>query len=168
MAAMKQAETQVDLLMQEWRMGEASRIVQACVRQVLGELDGSAQLILRREPKLEVMVLPESVHSVWAYFPIHRRRIIARQCKPKSATRVLLVLSEKGFHAQTLRRSMTELRDHIGHTLLYLRSPRARNHCIDAEREWRSSLRLPEPKMIRTKSAQKTIGKWGRRANEVS
>jgi hypothetical protein len=43
--------------MQEWRMGEASRIVQACVRQVLGELDVSTQLILRREPKLEVMVL---------------------------------------------------------------------------------------------------------------
>jgi hypothetical protein len=94
MAARKQANTYVDLLMQEWRLGEASRIVQACVRQVLEELDGTAQLSLRREPRLEVMVLPESGHSVWAYFPVHRGRTIARKCKPKSATRVLLVLSD--------------------------------------------------------------------------
>jgi hypothetical protein len=158
MATSKQADTYVDLLMEKWRMGEASRIVQACVRQVLGELDCSAQLTLRREPKLEVMVLPESDYSVWAYFPIHGRRRIARQCKPKSATRVLLVLSEKGFHAQTRKLSMTELRDHLGHILLYLRSPRARNECVDAAREWRSALRLPEPKMVRTKCAQKAIG----------
>jgi hypothetical protein len=158
MATGKQANTYVDLLMQEWRMGEASRIVQACVRQVLEELDGTAQLSLRREPKLEVMVLPESGHSVWAYFPIHRRRTIARQCKPKSATRVLLVLSEKRFQAQPPKVSMTELRDHLGHVLLYLRSPMARNECVDAEREWRSALRLPEPKKVVTKSAQKAKG----------
>jgi hypothetical protein len=154
---MKQPEAYVDLLMLEWRMGEASRRVQTCVRQVLRELDASAQLTLR-EPKLEVIVLPEALFSVWAYFPIHRRRRIAQQYKPKSATRVLLVLSEKGFHEQPLKRSIAELQDHLGHTLLYLRDPKARNDCVDAQREWRSALRPAETKRDRVKSAHNAIG----------
>lgn len=135
------ADSYVDLLMQEWRMGEASHLIQTCMRQVLRELDVEARLRLRNEPKLEVMVLPNAAYSVWPYFPIHRRRVIARQYGPKPATRVLVVLSEKLFHEQSLKLSMAELRDHLGHTLLYLRSPTARNECVDAGREWRRALK---------------------------
>jgi hypothetical protein len=33
------------------------------------------------------------------------------------------------------------LRHHLGHTLLYLDKPKARNGCADADRKWRASLR---------------------------
>jgi hypothetical protein len=164
----------VDLLMQEWQMGEASRRIQTCVRQVLRELGPTAQLILRREPKLEVMIRPSARINVWAYFPMHgrlqspelripnagsatellsairaaedevyRRRLIFQEYKPKPATRVLLLFGEKAFEKEVPETSYENLRDHLGHTLLYLRNPKARNECVDAEREWRRSLKEP-------------------------
>jgi len=36
------------------------------------------------------MVLPDSDFSVWAYFPVHRRRPISRKLRPRPQTRVLL------------------------------------------------------------------------------
>jgi hypothetical protein len=103
-------------------------------------LSPEALLSLKRAPKLEVMVLPEAGYSVWAYFPVHRRRGIAQELRPKPATRLLLVLSEKHFQEQPVKLSENHLRDHLGHMLLYLRSPKAPNECSDALREWRSNL----------------------------
>jgi hypothetical protein len=126
--------------MQEWRMGEQSRRIQTCVRKVLNELVAEAHLILRG-PRLEVMVAPESSHSVWAYFPMHRNRWIARQLSPKPETRVLLVLSTAGFEKEPVRQLGEYLRHHLGHALLYLDDPKARNECKDAMKEWRASVR---------------------------
>jgi hypothetical protein len=53
---------------------------------------------------------------------------------------VLLLLSEKHIQEQSARKTNTELRHHLGHTLLYLRSPRRPNECQDADREWQESL----------------------------
>lgn len=73
---------------------------------------------------------------LWAYFPVYRLRLIARKLQPKPETRVLLVLSTAHFDRQPVRRSCDELRDHLGHVLLYLRKPKARNECADALAEW--------------------------------
>jgi hypothetical protein len=128
--------TLVDVRMAEWQMGEQSRRIQQSVRRVLSELSGESLLFLR-DSRLEVMVLPETMHSTWAYFPIHRRRWISRKLQPKPQTRVLLVIGTAGFAKETFE---GYLRDHLGHTLLYLRSPKAWNDCKAAWKEWRSSI----------------------------
>ena len=130
----------VDARMNEWRMSEQPRRVRACVRRVMNELHATALLTLK-DPRFEVRVLPEDVFSVWAYFPVHRRRSVAKRLHPKPETRILLVLSTAHLEKQPMRQSEDELRDHLGHTLLYLRNPKARNECGDALKEWGESTR---------------------------
>jgi hypothetical protein len=72
---------------------------------------------------------PSSHIPIW-------RRLIAQQAQPKRQTRVLLVLSATDFTKEPVRKLEGYLRDHLGHVLLYLRSPMARNDCQDAYREW--------------------------------
>ena len=131
----------VNLLMAEWGIEQRSTKVQASMRRVLAELSAHAHLDLRKNPKLQVAVLPEAVYSVWAYFPVHRRRTVVRhfalQLHP--TTRVLLVISEKHVEQQSAKKTNAELRDHLGHVLLYLRSPKERNECEDAMNEWQES-----------------------------
>jgi hypothetical protein len=143
----------VDLLMREWRLDEQSEVFQARVRLVLRELVAGCQLILRREPRLEVMVLPDSRDSVWAYFPIHRRRRIARELQAKPETRVLLLFDAKKFTQEHAAEDY--LRDHLGHTLLFLRSPKAWNDCDAAWKEWLASVHDPaQAKKTATASAK--------------
>jgi hypothetical protein len=138
----------VDRLMHEWRLDEQSDRFQARVRRVLRELCSEALLFLIG-PKLEIAVRPDDRGlSVWAYFPIHRRRSVAQELHPKSDTRVLLVFNGE-FEKQSARQSEDELRDHLGHTLLYLRSPKARNDCPDAQKEWRAFVLSRHPFKIR-------------------
>jgi hypothetical protein len=136
-----EVEFSVDFLMDEWGMATASRRLQGCLRKVLRELVFSTLMILRREPKLEIVVDPEGSHSAWAYFPVYPRRLVAQRYKPKPATRVLLVLSEKHCEDQSTAQYEKDLRHHLGHTLLYLRSPKAPNGCAAADKEWRDNLR---------------------------
>jgi hypothetical protein len=68
----------VDLLIAEWGIEKSSHGVQACMRRVLGELSAESQVFLRKNPKLQVVVLPEANFSAWAYFPIHRKRAVVR------------------------------------------------------------------------------------------
>jgi hypothetical protein len=77
------ASPYVDLLMQEWHSPKWSPRIQRCVRKVLEELDVETQLTLGREPKLEVMVLPESTYGVWAC----RHRIFHAGCLEPSSIR---------------------------------------------------------------------------------
>ena len=113
-----------------------------CLRRGLSELSCSALLILR-DKRLQIVVQKEKSFSVWAYFPVHRRRWIARQLHPHPQTRVLLVFSEETIGGQTRALTIAQLRCHLGHTFLYLRQPRAQNDCPDAMREWRSMRDVP-------------------------
>jgi hypothetical protein len=133
----------VNLLIAEWGVEKRSPKVLACMRRVLAELSGEAQLTLRKNPKLQVLVLPEAAFSVWAYFPVHRRRTVVSQLAVQlnPTARVLLVISEKHLEQQSVRKTNAELRDHLGHVLLYLRSPKKQNDCDDALREWQESVR---------------------------
>lgn len=148
--------TCVDLRMDEWGIGKQSRRFQSSVRKVLSELKPQALLALK-DSRLEVTVVPDDGLSVWAYFPIHvknythlcmgpdYRLLIAREVlrESKPRTRVLLVFSAAGFAGEPAEMFEDYLRDHLGHALLYLRSPKAPNDCPDAQREWRMSI---EPK----------------------
>jgi hypothetical protein len=118
-------------------MAEQSPRLQTSVRKVLREVDPGA-LICLKDPRFEVMVAPapEEHFEVRAYFPVHRRRIIARELHTKPQTRVLLVFSGN-FADRTFFEDC--LRDHLGHVLLYLRAPKTWNDCRAAMKEWRNA-----------------------------
>jgi len=133
----------VDLLLHEWQMERQFPRIRRCVRKILNELSGESQLALWREPRLEVKVIPGergSARDVWAYFPISPRRLIARGLNLRPDTRVLLLLTAPGWMRGPMADLEGNLRHHLGHTLLYLRNPRGRNECSDADREWRNSI----------------------------
>ena len=75
---------------------------------------------------------------MWAYFPVHRRRIISQELKPEPSTRVLLVIDTGAFGRESMKQFQENLRDHLGHVLLYLHRPTARNECPDAQKKWKS------------------------------
>jgi hypothetical protein len=111
------------------------------MRRVMAELTADGQMFLRFNSALEVIARPSADFSVWAYFPVHRRRRVVRELaadgiRLKPTTRVLLLIGEKQVKQQSSSLTDAELRDHLGHTLLYLRKPRANNECKDALREW--------------------------------
>ncbi len=136
----------VNLLIEEWGLKSQSAKFQREVKRVLMELHPEIHLFLRNHPKLQVEISKGGPEGVWAYFPVHSRRWVARRFKLKPTTRVLLVLTSQMFDERTRKRTGFDathhLRDHLGHTLLYLRQPKARNHCADAMREWKQNLAL--------------------------
>jgi hypothetical protein len=69
------------------------------------------------------------------------RRLIALGMHPKPQTRVLLVFSTPHCEETPVKLLRDQIRDHLGHVLLYLRSPKAPNDCPDAGKEWRRSIR---------------------------
>jgi hypothetical protein len=138
------AQSYVDFRMQEWGMEAASKRFQRILRRVLNELYPGS-LVLLKDPRLEVRVVSDPVEATaWAYFPVHRRRLIAQELKPKAQTRVLLVLNGLHFEDYRVAYVMDCFRDALGHVLLYLRSPKAQNECSDAMREWRACAWRPQ------------------------
>lgn len=131
----------VDMLLAEWGMDGLSPSITAEVRRVLREL--SAESLLRlRDPRLQVVIHPAAGFSVWAFFPVHCRRTIVKELAAEGVlmrptTRVLLLIGA-GTPDEDEGGLADYLRDHLGHTLLYLRHPRAKNECEDALREWRA------------------------------
>jgi hypothetical protein len=146
----------VGLRMREWGMDEQPSCLRASVRKVLNELAAEA-LSRLKDPRFEVIVRPEPGFSVWAYFPVHRRRLIARQLRPRRQTRVLLVFSLGGLEQETAQSFEECLRDHLGHALLYMRDPKAWNDCDAAWKEWCSS--LPRQRPARERSKEVAVGR---------
>ena len=66
-----------DFRMDEWGLTGQSRRIRTSVRRVLSELSAESLYALK-DPRLEVIVKPERSDyadlSVWAYFPVYRRR----------------------------------------------------------------------------------------------
>jgi hypothetical protein len=125
----------LDLLLDEWSVGKHSPSIKACLRRVLGELKPEAQLLLRGHPRLQVVIRPGGLYA-WPYFPIYKQRRIVRELADaglsvRVSTRVLLVISEELSEG-----GADFLRDALGHVLLYLQHPRAKNGCPEAMREW--------------------------------
>lgn len=140
-----QASGYVDFRMQEWGMGEQSGRMQTCVHRVLKELQVTA-LIMLKDQRFEVLVLPNSWGQgfCYPYFPIYPQRRIVKHVTslgmpPKPETRVLLILTSPAFETEPMKFLADCLRDALGHVLLYLRSPKASNHCPDAMKEWRAN-----------------------------
>ena len=79
-------------------------------------MQSESLLTLRNNPKLEVVVCRNAPYTVFAYFPMHRRRRILRVLKfvPRPETKVLLVLSEPAISEQDVHVTENQLRDHLG------------------------------------------------------
>lgn len=92
-----------------------------------------------RELGMQVAVVPFSHNTdpVWAYFPVHRRRQIARHVDLRSETRVLLVFYQPDVRSHSKKYMMNKLRHHFGHVFLYLRNPKLEHDCPAAEEEWK-------------------------------
>jgi len=52
-------------------------------------------------------------------------------------------MSIAGFAKEPVEALEACLRDHLGHVLLYLRSPKAKNDCLAAMKEWRRNQLRP-------------------------
>lgn len=105
-------------------------------------LDSDARFDLI-DNRFQLAVVPFSLGTdpVWAYFPVHRRRRIANRIEIRPETRVLLVIFEPDVERLPYEQTMNKLRHHIGHVLRYLRGPKLKNDCSDAETEWKKSRR---------------------------
>lgn len=116
--------------------------VEKCLDAVWRELDSDAWFDLM-DNRLQLAVVPFSFGTdpVWAYFPVRRRRRIAKFVELKPETRVLLVIFEPDLEDLPYDETMKKLRHHIGHVLRYLRGPKLKNDCSDAETEWKKSRR---------------------------
>ena len=155
----------VDFRMREWGMVEQSRRIQTSVRRVLSEL--SAESLLRlKDPRLQVLISPFTVYDTWAYFPMHSKNHFSgpQECRlimeplALPATRVLLLLGTNFTRKALLTATVVlppdtttspsdfedKLIHQLGHVLLYLRSPMARNECSDAQKEWGDCLRCTD------------------------
>jgi len=104
--------------------------------KVLAELRPEGLRILR-DRRLQIEVRYHDCDIVRAYFPMHRRRWIAKYVNVRPTTRVLLVISEEAADKDMDELLERELRIHLGHTLIYLQNARWPNECADAEREWK-------------------------------
>ena len=162
-----------DRLMQQWCMGSQPDRIQTSVRRVLSELIGESLLTLI-DPRLEVAVVPRAAprppyhHSVWAYFPVHRNRLISRDLRPRPETRVLLVFSVATMETESTKEFEDNLRDHLGHTLLYLCSPKAWNDCAAAQKKWRASRASGRPARLSQRARFKSPASSGRSAEAAS
>jgi hypothetical protein len=184
--------------MREWGMDEQSLRIQTCVCKVLNELEPAALLYLK-DPRFEVVVLPELGTSIWAHFAVRiashglialnqkkvfrgerlitalvacrdmsaeydnltdrereeiqellrfdlSKRLLAQGMRLNPRTRVLLAFCTATCESTPVKVLQDQIRDHIGHVLLYLRDPKARNGCPEAMREWRKYVLVPETK----------------------
>lgn len=120
----------------------SSPAVEKCLDAVLRELDSDARFDLM-DSRLQLAVVPFSLSTdpAWAYFPVHRRRRIAKHIQLRPETRVLLVIFEPDVESHPLEETLKKLRHHIGHALLYLPYPKSKNDCSAAKREWQKSRR---------------------------
>ena len=108
----------------------------------LGQIDplpeaGMQQLCIAR-PKARISTLAAILgHGVRAHFPVNRRHAYARLFPPKAETRVMLLFSAPDVEREPVEQFQDSLRECLGHVMIYLQSPKARNKRPDARKEWR-------------------------------
>lgn len=112
-------------------------LIEDCFDSVLRELGTVAQIALL-DPRLQIEVVPISSDGfpVYAFFPMHRHGWITKWIEVRPATRILLLLSKPDIETMPKEETMKVLRHHLGHSLLYLREPKAKNECPAADEEW--------------------------------
>lgn len=112
-------------------------VIEDCFDSALRELGTVAQIALL-DPRLQVEVVPVSSDGfpVYAFFPMHRHKWIAKWVEVRPATRILLLLSKPDIEAMPREETMKALRHHLGHSLLFLQKPKAKNGCLAADEEW--------------------------------
>jgi len=121
--------------LRRWKVDTASARLRKCVELVLRSMSLEAVYIMRT-PKLQVAIVEKGL--TWAWFPIYKGRVIVREeaITLQRGAKVLLTLSEDSSETPVPIKEVCQLiAHHFGHVLLYLRAPRQRNECLDADRE---------------------------------
>lgn len=119
--------------------------IQECFDSVIEELGILARVILL-DPRLQIEVVPDPSNGfpVYAFFPMHRRRWTTKWIEVRRTTRVLLLLSQPDIEAISKEEAKDQLRHHLGHALLYLREPKAKNECAAANDEWERGTKMED------------------------
>lgn len=118
--------------------------IEKCFDSVVEELGILAQVALL-DPRLQMEVVPVSSDGfpVHAFFPMHRHRWITKWIEVRPTTRILLLLSKPDIEGMPKEEVLKALRHHLGHSLLYLREPKAKNECPAADEEWKRCAQNP-------------------------
>jgi hypothetical protein len=121
----------VDDQIDRWKL--QSRPLSRCVETVLRSMVTEGIYTLR-DPQFQVAVVPSGM--IWAYFPIHKARIVVRlnKIKLQPGAKVLLVIPENEVAAQPRRTTLHELAHHFGHVICYLTKHGWIHECPDADR----------------------------------
>jgi len=119
--------------------------VEKCFESVVEHLGILAQVALL-DPRLQIEVVPVSSEGfpALAFFPIQQHGWITEQIEVRPATEVLLVLSQRDCVRLPMEEVARHLKHELGHALLYLRDPEARNECFSADEEWDRATRMED------------------------
>lgn len=119
-------------LISRWNLRQHPQVA-ACFRAVLAVMIFETLYALL-DSRLQVAVVPESTHGVWAYFPVSYRREIVRRhgITLTPSGRVLLLVSEEHVLSRPPETTLNELAHQIGHIFAYLRNPGHVHDCEEA------------------------------------
>jgi hypothetical protein len=127
--------------------------VEECFESVVKELPTVSRIALL-DPRLQIEVVPleddepaapveDPGAPTWA-FPVHRQKWIKEFVEVRPATRVLLLLFQRDIKRLPKEEVIEDLRHELGHALLYLRKPKAKNDCAAADEEWKRCTQLED------------------------
>lgn len=120
-------------------------LIEDCFTSVLQNLRTESRIALL-DPRLQIEVVPVSSEGfpVWALFPIQQHGWITEQIEMRTATEVLLVLSQPEFERLPMEEVIKHLKHELGHALLYLRDAEKINDCSAADEEWERARRMED------------------------
>ena len=120
-------------------------LIEKCFESVVEELGILAQVALL-DPRLQIEVVPFSSNGfpVWTIFPFDQHKWIKECIEVRPATEILLVLFQPDFDHLPKDEAARLLRHELGHVLVHLREPEARDECPAADEEWERGTQMED------------------------
>jgi len=117
-------------------------LIEDCFESVLKELAPILKIALL-DPRLQIEVLPldGGDYPTWAC-RVRDHESIRTKLEVRSATEILLLLSQPAIERLPREEVMEDLRHELGHVLLFLRNPEATDDCSAADEEWKRCTQL--------------------------
>ncbi len=117
-------------------------LIEDCLESVLKELPPIPKIALL-DPGLQIEVVPldGGDFPTWAC-RVRDHESIRRKLEVRSATGILLLLSQPAIERLPRKEVMEDLRHELGHVLLYLRNPEAIDDCSAADEEWERATQM--------------------------
>jgi hypothetical protein len=118
--------------------------VEECFQSALKELGTIARVaLLDRRVQIEVVPLDGGDYPTWAC-RVRDHESIRTKLEVRSATEILLLLSQPAIERLPREEVMEDLRHEIGHVFLYLHNPEATDDCCAADEEWERATRMKD------------------------